>query len=162
MGEMSNQLNRRGKMPAIRFGLLILAAVIVRPAFAQPAQDDVDQLRLILRTPFGDPAARDSAIKGTLARLRGLGDLRRALLLPEWRNAAPSGAEAQVDVLNRALLADRFLADIRAVLQRADAVTAGVVVDMISEMSTTLRKQGEITSFMRPLGPDLAALTALQ
>src|SRR5579864_6861123 len=101
--------------------LLLLGVGVGAPAAAQTT-DAVERLRQVLRTPSPDAAARDAALKEGLGRLRNLADMRRALLLSEWRLAGPISAEGQVDALNRTFLAERFLQEVRALWQRGDGV----------------------------------------
>ena len=154
----------RRRLPRLRPGhgvtLLLLTVGIgaTATARAQPRTDAVEHLRQILRTP-ATPAEYDAGVKACLGNLRGLSELRRALVLSEWRLTGATGAEGQMDTLNRTLVLDRFLHEVRANLQRDDAVTASVIVGMVGETAEELRKQDDGAGFMRSLGPDLAAVT---
>ena len=152
---------RRRLRPAAGIVLLILTTGISSRATGQDtaAPDNIEGLRRILGSQGPDPAARDASLKECVGALRGLSDVRRALLLTEWRLPGVVGADEQVDVLNRRLLAERVLHEVRSVLQRGDTVTAGVVVDMVGETAAELRRQGDGTGMVRPLAPDLVALT---
>jgi HEAT repeat protein len=137
--------------------LLILATAGLGRA-QRPATDPVERLRQVLRCPAPDAPTRDRWLKECLNDLHDISDLRRALLLAEWNTPILLSAENQMDRLNRDLVADRFAQEVRLLLRRNDAVTTGVVLDMVGESASTLRRQGTGSASLRALGPALAEL----
>jgi HEAT repeat protein len=136
-----------------------LAVLFVAGARAQTALDPVERLRLVLRSTPADPALRDTALRECVGGLRGLGELRRALLLSEWRSAGLVGVEGQLETITRRSVAERFQREVRDALHDGDAATVGLIVNLVGETAAALRTQEDGTDLMRPLGPDLAELT---
>src|SRR5262249_61754881 len=84
------------------------------------AADPVEELRQTLKAPTEDLAARDREVKQRLAMLRTVSELRRALVLGEWRDDDLEAGLAAVDLPNRAALARRFEAGVGRPLPRRD------------------------------------------
>lgn len=134
--------------------LVALAALtVLAPARAQPAPDPVERLRAELRTAHVSEAVRDRALGEAAAGVRSLGDLRRALLLPDW------GA-GTVDSLHQMRLADRLAEGFREVLRAGDADTQRAALDLLTQMASGSGKGTPLASVPRQLAPDLARLTA--
>jgi HEAT repeat protein len=128
-------------------------------ARAQPVRGDpVEELRWILAAPFADSAKRARAVKERIKALEGLGDLRRALVLREWRDEDQDQRIAVADRPNRLALARRFQMAVRDVLVQGDDVSRLAVLNMLAEMGTTTRGLGTRHGIARGFGPDLVEL----
>ena len=84
--------------------------------------DPVEALRQVLRTPIRDPGNRDELLwrqeqLKARAKALGVGDLRRALLLQEWRYEDREEAIAAVDKPVRDGIVNRLIGALRKVLQ---------------------------------------------
>jgi len=145
-----------------RIVLLALGIVLCgnMSLFAQAAVDEpVEQLRLILRAPLSDPGRRDWDLKERIGALEGLGDLRRALVLREWRDEDQDQRVAAIDRPNRLALARRFEQAVREVLRQSDEACRLAVLNMLAEMGTTVHGVGTRHGIARGFGPDLVELT---
>ena len=74
--------------------------------YRQAGADPVDALREVLRTPAESPGLRDAKLKTAVSALHGIGDLRRALALPDWRDGDLDPSLVAVDMPSRSLVAD--------------------------------------------------------
>src|SRR5712692_9405417 len=59
--------------------------------------DAVEHLRQVLQGMTDDASVREQKLRECIETLRGVGDLRRAFLLAEWRDRAPDSSLAAVD-----------------------------------------------------------------
>src|SRR4051794_30988686 len=103
-------------------GLVVLAGTGVVPAQPLPA-DPVETLRQALKMPAHDLPARAQAVQQALEELRGIGELRRALALQEWRDEDIDSQVAGVDHPQRAALQGRFEEAVRGVIAHGTAAT---------------------------------------
>src|SRR5262245_28805044 len=87
--------------------LVLLATGAAAPA-QQPGPDPADQLGRALRPPLRGAAARDAQVGAAVELLRTLDELRRALLLNEWRDRDQDENVAAVDARHRAAVVTRF------------------------------------------------------
>jgi HEAT repeat protein len=145
-----------------RLGFLALALILCgfTPLAAQSTDfEPVEQLRVLLREPFSDTGKRDRDLKKQIRALTNLGELRRALLLREWRDQDEDPKIAAIDGPNRLALADRFERCVRSVLQQGDEACCLAVLNMLAEMGTTVHGVHSKHSMARVFGRDLVELT---
>jgi HEAT repeat protein len=169
----------------------VLAAVVLATVAPQVradrfGADPVEALKQALRTPLGDAGflleepgkqtpdaekpevrvrkaleARSRLLTERIQALRNLSDMRRALLLTEWRQDTElrdtSDAE-EVDRRARALLADRFRQTVRAILRGNDDAGRMAVLSIAAELGTAVRLGRDRSSITRDFGPDLVQL----
>jgi HEAT repeat protein len=127
-------------------------------ALAQQTPDTVSALRQALKAPAHDPAARDHAIQQALEGLSGLGELRRALVLQEWRDEDIDPQVAAIDRLHRAATQQRFEKAVREVCSHGDATSQVAVADLLADVGITVRGVGTQDSLGRVFSADLARL----
>jgi HEAT repeat protein len=157
-------MNRTDRPASWRFAatargpFLLVLTLVLTVASEAPAVEPVEQLRQVLRTPCYDVAARDQAIKDGLAALRTPADLRRALALTEWRDRHPDEDLAACDRTNKAVLTERFVRLVRAVLRRGDPEATLATLDLLTEMAGTARANGDPPGPAAQFGSDLALL----
>jgi HEAT repeat protein len=113
--------------------------------------DPVNELRDVLRAPI-DEKEREQSLKKRerllaerLKALRTIPEMRRALLLQEWRLDQVDLEVSKVDRKYRDELVLHFQDDVRRVLRQGNAV------DMLAELGSTIRNPEEA----RGLGPEL-------
>jgi HEAT repeat protein len=160
---------QRGKGKSVFAGCLVAGAAVVmglalfwwnRPAQSQGTPADVvEELRRALKAPARDLAARDASLQKRVEALRTINDLRRALLLLEWRDEDPEDGIAAVDRPHRAMVARRFALAVREVLERGDGTSRLAVLHVLAEMGSRVRDVGARTALTRGLGPEVARLT---
>lgn len=144
------------RLTLVALGLVLCA---IGSAFGQPAgSDPVEELRLTLRAPLTDPIKRDRAVKEQIWHLTSLSDLRRAVVLGEWRDEDQDLRVAAVDRPNRVTLARRFEHAVRDVLEHGDGACRLAVLTLLAEMGTTVHGVGTRHGITRAFGPDLVGL----
>src|SRR5262245_7974110 len=138
-----------------------LAGVLVLAGALSAAPDPVEELRQVLRSEAATAEQREKALKGLIDRLRGMGDLRRALMLSEWK---------ETDAAARAQIAQRFVKQVEDVVadlefkddqERKRKATARLAVaNMIAEMGPNVAglKAEEIGGFTRTLAKSMKKL----
>src|SRR5207247_2205646 len=120
--------------------MVVSVTVFCGTAFARAqSADPVEELRLLLKAPLTDSEARDRALKEQGKLVDGINDLRRALVLRDWRDEDPDARVASVDQRNRAGLARRFEQAVREVLLQGDATSKLAVLNMLGKMGTNVR-----------------------
>src|SRR5436305_6143462 len=134
------------------------AGVVFAQASRQTFADPVDALREVLKTPFDNVGVRELRLKNAVTALGGIGDLRRALALSEWRDDDLDAALVAVDMPCRALLAERFERAVRERLVHGDATDQLAIINLISEMGVVVRAAQTHTSMTRAFAPDLSSL----
>src|SRR5262245_20303027 len=145
------------RLPAAAVGL---AALVLLPrADAQPPRTDaVEAVRLALKAPVQDVAARARQLQQATGRLTTIPDLRRALTLQEWRDEDPDGSIAAVDLAARTAVTQRFVNSVRDVLHHGDALRRLAATNLLTELGTKARNVGSRQSVARAFGNDLAQL----
>jgi HEAT repeat protein len=141
----------------------VYVLVLIAPAAAAaqepgPRTDPVDQLERALRAPARGAAARDAQLAAAVEHLRGLDELRRALLLTEWRDRDQDDGVAAADARQRAAVVRRFGGAVRAALRQGDLDGRLRAVQMIGGLDLALRGAGE-GPLVRDFTDDLAGLT---
>jgi HEAT repeat protein len=144
----------------LRFPALTLVTFLccVPAAQAQPAGDPVEALRQVLKTGGHDLEARAGRLQEAVAALHSLGDLRRALVLQDWRDEDIDPKVAAVDRSNRAALAKRFEENVRGVLRRGNTASRLAALKLLAELGVTARDVGTKKGYASKFGPDLAVL----
>jgi HEAT repeat protein len=137
-------------------GAIALLALPAELRSQSPA-DPIERLRQVLQTTAEVPE-RDRSTKTAIDGLKSLGELRHAVMLTEWRDRNPDSTYGNVDLVNRAIVAERFQKTFRDVFARHEATSAVIAIGMLADMATTARQSGESISYLRPLGADLADL----
>jgi HEAT repeat protein len=135
---------------ALMFGL-------AGPSFAQSAADPVEKLRRTLNA-IDDLAERDRQTKACLADLHTLGELRKAVVLREWRYRHTNPELAAVDQANRDALAERFRNTTHQVLSSGNSGSILAALEMLNETAAAMRAIGEPPTLTRPLTEDVAPL----
>jgi HEAT repeat protein len=132
-----------------------------RPADSITAlSDPVEELCEILRCPSGDPAERDRALKDVIPSIQGVGNLRRALLLREWRDTDSEEKWAGIDRAHRGNIARRFKQGVRDILQQSDETARLAVLSLLTDFGNSSQGENTGIGLVRDLGADLAALMA--
>lgn len=132
-------------------------------ATAQPGSGDpVSALRQSLKTAPTDPADREKTLRQALLPLRGVGDLRRALVLQEWRDADGESAIAAVDLPLKRELQNRFEQAVREVFAHGDPTSQVTVADMIAELGVSSCAVGSRASLSSVFTRDLLILMGQQ
>ncbi len=155
--------HKRDRTLCAAVGLLALLLSLgslgdARKLAAQPPTDAVERLRIALAAT-DNVLPRDKTVRECLDGLHGVGDLRRAVLLTDWKDQALESGLAPVDRVLRKIVADRFVAAVRELLQRKDAATVGLALDMLVEMVAEAKANNESLGLTRALTPDVVALT---
>jgi HEAT repeat protein len=149
-------------------GGLVLAAAVCWAGAASADRfppDPVEELRQTLKAPVRDAAIRDRTLEKQLQALHTLGEMRRALLLQEWRDETDFDESVQrVDQKHRGELVKRFEAQVREVLRRGDisgqlAVVQSLGEQILGQIGTSPRGDRIRNSIAVIFGPDLAELT---
>jgi HEAT repeat protein len=126
---------------------------------AQPATaDPVEALRQVLRGPGLDPAVREQDLQQAARALVTIADLRRALLLREWRDLDPEPQLAAADRAGRAAVTLEFQQAIRDILRTGDTASRLVVLRVLAEMTPTARTPGSRAGLTRDFASDLVQL----
>jgi HEAT repeat protein len=139
---------------------LCSAALLLGLAAPSPGQTDgdpVEKLRQTLRAT-DNLAERDPQTKACLADLHTLSQLRKAVVLREWRHRNANAELAAVDQANRDALAERFRHTTRQVLSGSNPGPILAALEMLSETATAMRAIGEPATLTRPLTADVARL----
>src|SRR5207248_4217077 len=105
-----------------------------------------------------DPAKRHWDLKDRIGALAGLGDLRRALMLQEWRDDDHDQKVAVIDRSNRLGAARRFEQAVRDMLEHGDEAGRLAVLSMLAEIGTTVHGVGTRHGIARDFAPDLVGL----
>src|SRR5690349_10857277 len=125
------------------WGLVLLAPAAARAQEPGSRPDPVDQLGRALRAPLRGVVARDAQLGMAVGRLRTADDLRRALLLTEWRDRDQDENIAAVDTRHRAAVAARFGQALRAALRQDDLDGRIKALKLLGRLDGTARGAGE-------------------
>jgi HEAT repeat protein len=148
-----------GRLVPIRCGLAVTLAILysAAPAAAQRTyRDPVEGLRAALRSEPGsaaEVAERSRRVRYYVARLRTIGELARALRLPDWRSAE---LELRQDI------ARRFVDLVHRAIRAPDPLTRQAVANVVGEFGRGVGPAGETEdrgALMRRLVRDLVQLT---
>jgi HEAT repeat protein len=152
-------------------GLGVLAALLLGflcgPAPAPPPVDPVEELRLTLPFQLGDERNqyalkhREDTLAKRVAALKTIGEMRRALVLTEWKDTAGSPAAIRtIDQKARTEIGRRFKAEVETVTQRGSTTARLAVATMLGEMNAGVRalNPDDLSGFTRELEPVLERL----
>ena len=150
--------------PLVCWGVWAIVALSCNgPALAQSAAPDpVEELRKALKTEVdtsnpADLQDRRNRLRARAALLRSIGDLRRALLLPEWRGKEVE-TEIDVDRDVRQEIGARLQNGLSDALHSQDASVRLAAVTTLGEMGVSLRGPGIPNTFVAGLAPELIRL----
>ncbi len=157
--------------------LLMGALVLVMAGPGQPLAraDAVDDLKLALALPAGlDQGVpsqdfldyRRATLQKSIDKLHGIGELRRALSLDEWKEAPNSALNKQafkiadIDFAMRKQVGERFAAKIREVIEKGGATSRLAAANSITEIGPTIRStmEGDRMGFAHSLTPEVIQL----
>src|SRR5262249_9024060 len=112
-----------------------------------------------LRNPNALPQRKEQLTK-LVARLRTLGQLRRALSLPEWKDDSVVPELRNIDRALRAEVGRRLVRGVRAVIAGNAPTAVRAVADMLGDMGTGVRSLDpeDRRGFTRTLTPELVKL----
>jgi HEAT repeat protein len=125
------------------------------------APDPVEGLRQVLRVPVRNSTNRDeleyrqSALEKHSKAVTAIDDLRRALLLQEWRDQDRDELVARIDRTSRTAFEERLQDALRAVLDKGQPLRKQAAAALIGEMGISVRATGSRSGVMRNLAPDL-------
>jgi len=144
--------------PTIR--LLIVAVfllILAVPSRCQTADDPVESLRQILQNT-DNQAERDQQTKAFLAQLHTLSQLRKAVILREWRHQNANAELAAIDQANREMVGERFRHATQQVLSGTNVGSTLAALEMLNEVAASMRAVGEPPALTRPLTADVVRL----
>jgi HEAT repeat protein len=138
----------------------------VPPPLAAPPTDRVEQLRRTLEIYPGNDEQlfnRGEELKKRIAALQNLGELRRALMLTEWKYVDKLNFKlTEQDLLYRQKIGEKFKKTVEHFLKpgMADAAVRMALANMIGDMGTSVRAltPNDPAGFTRTLAPDLVQL----
>lgn len=141
-------------------GLLVSLVLMTAESLAwgqQTSPDPVEVLAQVLKSPVRNLQRREVALAAQIDRLTRVDELRRALLLPDWRDQDPDEAIAAVDHRYRGMVMTHFE---EAVHQALHSEIATRVETLKMLMDLDLRFQGRPgIRLTRIFGPEVADLT---
>jgi HEAT repeat protein len=125
--------------------------------------DPVEELRLALKAPLQRlTESREQYLTKRADAVRSLGDLRRALVLQEWRPEQETASDeaALTDRRIRQRLVERFREDVRDRLKRGGTADRLATMSMLAEMGASVRsaKDEDRKGVARTFAPDLVDL----
>jgi HEAT repeat protein len=148
-----------------------LAGLLYLGSPLQGAENPIENLRSDLRVRVFDPArnpealaARRQALMADIADLRGVGDMRKAVMLNEWLDQDQELAIATIDRTLRDGLLHKLLETLRQTMKSGDDTARLAAATMIGEMGISIRGRTTSTGltdpggFSRTMAPDLANL----
>ncbi len=130
-------------------GVVALALGALLAGAASAAPDPVENLQKALAIGR-DRAAnisdgllrfREDSIKGRIDAIKGIGDLRKALVLADWRDAPDLGLNEKlrlVDLRMRQLVGERLVKAMRSVADKGEPNAKLAVGNMIAEMGPSI------------------------
>src|SRR5262249_51444604 len=132
-GPMQNSKNHfdRGQLRLVLAAFAATLCWLPQASAQSSPADPVEELRQVLKTNTRDPNTRQRRSKVMIEALHSLGDLRRALVLREWRDEDLETRVAAVDLSNRAVVARRFEQGARDILRHGDTTSRLVVLNML-------------------------------
>jgi HEAT repeat protein len=148
------RLLKRSLQPLFAAAILL---ALTAPSPGQTGADPVEQLRQTLSTT-DNLAERDLQTKACLAELHTLSQLRKAVVLREWRHRNTNAELAAIDLANRDALAERFRHMTKQVLSGSNPGSLLAALEMLSETASSMQAIGETTTLTRPLTADVARL----
>ena len=156
------------RLAPLLIGTALLLGLLAGPAAAQFG-DPVEDLRAIIPLTGADITAkspqvlkfREDQLRQRINALRGIGQLRRALALDEWKETtdATNLKLRDVDFEMRKLIADRFRSAVKAIVARGTPNQKLAVANLIAEIGPTIRSDaGDNKGFAFSLAPQVKQL----
>jgi HEAT repeat protein len=149
-----------------RLLLLTLGLLLGLSAWPSPAQaqiDPVDDLQQALNLSLPDQTNltdtiinfRRETLQKKIAKLKDIGQLRRALALEEWK---------PIDTAMRKEVADKFIQKVQRVIEKGDPTAKMAVANLVAEIGPTIRSvdpnpPNDRAGFVRSLTPQLIELS---
>jgi HEAT repeat protein len=143
-----------------RTALAALLAVVGWAGVVRAQPDAVDALRQALKMTGSQPEVRAEAMQRAVDALHGIPDLRRALVLPEWRDEDIDAPVAEIDRRLRTAVQRKFEQEVRSLLSRGDATSRVAVADMLADIGVSVHGVGSAKSLAHCFSSDLARLIA--
>jgi HEAT repeat protein len=148
-------------------GLALLAGAAPAARAQAASSDPVEELRQALLVPPGPEKGdllryREESLQRRIDALKTLGDLRRALMLTEWKDGAGASGRLQaIDQAKRALVGERFQKGVHAVVEKGEVISRLAAAQLLGEMGINVRAVDpkDFTGFTRSLTPQLVTLT---
>lgn len=143
-----------------RFSWLLGATLLgtASVAFAQAPPDAVAALRQALKAPAHEPETRVRALRHALDGLSGLGELRRALALQEWRDEDVDAQVSAIDRQYRGEMQQRFERAVRQVFEHGDVTSQVALLDLLGEVGVSVRGVGTQDGLGRVFSADIGRL----
>jgi hypothetical protein len=148
----------RAKCCVIGILLVVAGGAAAEDQQPEPRPDPVSQLYQALRAPTRSPEARANQLRAAVDGLRTVDELRRALLLSEWRDIDLDENVAAADARLRATVVERFERGMRAALRQGELDGRLATLKMIVGLDVRLRGAGD-APLARDFTADLAELT---
>jgi len=125
------------------------------------AADPIEDLRQALRIPIRDSTNKEElqarkALLEKRASLLTIGDLRRALLLTEWRDEDRDEAIAAIDRDVKRQVATRLIDSLKGLMERGNTPARLAAIIQVGEMGVVVRTAGG-GGLARELTPELIA-----
>jgi HEAT repeat protein len=148
-----------------------LAGLLYLGSPLRGANDPIEDLRRDLRVRVFDPrqnpealTARRKALTSDIEQLRGVGDMRKAVMLNEWLDQDQEAAIANIDRTLREGLLQKLQQTLRDTMKSGDPTARLAAATMIGEMGISIRGSTGANNlpdpggFSRSMAPDLANL----
>jgi HEAT repeat protein len=145
-----------------------LLSALCGSASAAPPVDPVEELRQALPFQIGDdrrPIAlqfRRDTLEKRVAAIKSIGDMRRALVLTEWKDTLGSPRTIQeIDQFYRTKLGHNFKDALNLAVDKGDTTSRLAVATMLGEIGASVRAltPTDLSGFGRELAPILIRLT---
>ena len=141
-------------------GSLVIVAFLLSSTTspAQTTVDPIEKLRQTLSTTVDDLSERDERTKACLGELHSLSELRKAVVLREWRQRTTNAELTAIDRANRNALAEHFRSKAHEVLSGRTPGPTLAVLQILGDTVVSLRALGEPATLTGPLAADVARL----
>lgn len=152
----------RGICQAVAFLGLTAGIMAADRVAGDPVHDVREALRVPVRDPMKNPGEleyRQKNVGKRIDALKNLGDMRRAIVLQEWRDEDREEAIAKVDRELRGRVIDRLAKGLRAVMQKGDPASQQAAAEMLADIGVGVRGNLPKTGAAQELAPDLVRLT---
>src|SRR5262249_18177460 len=129
----------------LAFGFLASLAALFGQAVAGAqltVSDPVEELRQGLESYVRDPGDRDRKLKEVVPFSQDINDLRRAVVLREWRDQDPEEKWAAIDRPHRAAIARLFRQAAGDVLHQGDQTARLAVLNLLAELGKSSSRSG--------------------
>jgi len=121
--------------------------------------DPVEEMRKTLKNVVRNYDLRKKELAREIGNLRTLGELRRALVLQEWRDDDLDDQLLNIDQPARALVSRRFDEGMKAALLKGNTAVRLAAADMLADLGVTARAVGTRSGIAQGFAPELITLT---